>query len=68
MGKDALESGTYTRADIMRLMNISKSTVQRWEKAGYLKPVNPPGTKSTRYLKRDVHRLIEKGKNPDVGE
>lgn len=40
-------------------LQISKVTLWRWEKQGYLVPVSIGGKK--RYKSRDIQRIIEKG-------
>lgn len=56
--KNRLEHETYTRRELCELFRIHRSTVIRWEKAGYLRPVTPPGSKAIRYLKADIERLL----------
>ena len=50
---------TMTQKEVCKFLNISKSTLWRWERDNYLLPTSRMG-RSPQYLKSDVQR-IKKG-------
>lgn len=49
---------TYpSREKVMEMLDVSQSTLWRWQKAGYLVPLNVGGKR--RYKMSDVRRIIE---------
>lgn len=49
---------TYpSREKVMEMLDVSQSTLWRWQKAGYLVPLNVGGKR--RYKMSDVRRILE---------
>lgn len=48
-----LQTPEYTRT----ILNVSKSTLWRWEKSGYLVPINVGG--QCRYKTSDINEILE---------
>lgn len=49
---------TYpSREKVMEMLGVSQSTLWRWQKAGYLVPLNVGGKR--RYRMSDVRRILE---------
>lgn len=49
---------TYpSREKVMEMLDVSQSTLWRWQKAGYLVPLNVGGKR--RYKMSDVKRILE---------
>lgn len=52
------KSETYpSREKVMEMLDVSQSTLWRWQKAGYLVPLNVGGKR--RYRMSDVRRILE---------
>lgn len=52
------KSETYpSREKVMEMLDVSQSTLWRWQKAGYLVPLNVGGKR--RYKMSDVRRILE---------
>ena len=52
------KSETYpSREKVMEMLDVSQSTLWRWQKAGYLVPLNVGGKR--RYRMSDVKRILE---------
>lgn len=52
------KSETYpSREKVMDMLDVSQSTLWRWQKAGYLVPLNVGGKR--RYKMSDVKRILE---------
>ena len=52
------KSETYpSREKVMEMLDVSQSSVWRWQKAGYLVPLNVGGKR--RYRMSDVRRILE---------
>lgn len=52
------KSETYpSREKVMEMLGVSQSTLWRWQKAGYLVPLNVGGKR--RYKMSDVKRILE---------
>lgn len=53
---------TYPSPDqVAKILNIDKSTLWRWGKRGYLKPIEVGGKR--RYRMSDIKGILEEGKN-----
>ena len=55
-------SFTLTRKEVMEVLNISRSTIKRWEKTGELKPISnihKPIIYSTEYIARVIESKDE---------
>ena len=50
-----------------KLLNVSKSTLQRWDNSGKLKAIRTEGG-HRRYKQSDIERLIGENKNEDVNQ
>lgn len=53
------EMATMTREEVAKLFNVTKPTLWRWKKTGYLVP-KEVGSRCL-YLKSDVERMLQKG-------
>ncbi len=62
-----IEEDLLTRQEVARLLGISYPTVVRWDQKGILHRVNPPGTRTARYKRTDIEKLI-KHRNGDDAE
>ena len=56
----AKEMATMPLKEVAELLNVTKPTLWRWEKAGYLVPKKVG--KRVLYLKSDVERMLQKGR------
>ncbi len=56
----AKEMATMTLQEVAELLNVTKPTLWRWEKAGYLIPKKVG--KRVLYLKSDVEQMLQKGR------
>lgn len=57
----AREMATMTREEVAKLFNVTKPTLWRWKKTGYLVPKRAGNR--VLYLKSDVERMLQKGGN-----
>ena len=55
----AKEMATLTREEVAELLNVTKPTLWRWEKAGYLIPKKVG--KRVLYLRSEVEEMVRKG-------
>ncbi|MBQ4519625.1 MAG: helix-turn-helix domain-containing protein [Bacteroidaceae bacterium] len=55
----AKEMATLTREEVAELLNVTKPTLWRWEKAGYLIPKKIG--KRVLYLRSEVEEMVRKG-------
>ena len=55
----AKEMATMTREEVAKLCNVTKPTLWRWKKTGYLVPKRAGNR--VLYLKSDVERMLQKG-------
>ncbi len=53
------EMATLTREEVAELLNVTKPTLWRWEKAGYLIPKKIG--KRVLYLRSEVEEMVRKG-------
>ncbi|MDD3772281.1 MAG: helix-turn-helix domain-containing protein, partial [Weeksellaceae bacterium] len=55
---------TYPSVDqVAKILNVSKTTLWRWDKSGYLKTIEIGGKR--RYRMSDIKKILEGGKNDD---
>ena len=62
-----IEEDLLTRQEVARLLGISYPTVVSWDQKGIIHRVNPPGTRTARYKRTDIEKLI-KHRNGDDAE
>ena len=55
----AKEEATLSRLEVEQTLRVSKQTLWRWEKMGYLKPKR--AGKRLLYFKSDIEALLQKG-------
>lgn len=55
----AKEMATLTREEVTKVLNVTKPTLWRWERAGYLIPKKVG--KRVLYLRSEVEAMIRKG-------
>ena len=55
----AKEEATLSRLEVEQQLRVSKQTLWRWEKLGYLKPKR--AGKRLLYFKSDIEALLQKG-------
>lgn len=55
----AKEMATLTREEVTKLLNVTKPTLWRWEKEGYLIPKKVG--KRVLYLRSEVEAMVRKG-------
>jgi len=53
------EMATLTRDEVTELLNVTKPTLWRWEKAGYLIPKKVG--KRVLYIRSEVEEMVRKG-------
>ena len=56
----AKEMATMTLQEVAELLNVTKPTLWRWKKAGYLVPKTVG--KRVLYLKSEVEQMLQKGR------
>lgn len=61
-----IESGLYTRQQVMRLLNVSSETLGHWKAEG-LRSCRR-GTKQAYYVGRDLIRFLQGGEVADAEE
>lgn len=54
---DAQKEVYYSMDQVMAMVNVSKRTLQRWDKNGFLKSIRVGGL--VRYRKSDIDRMLE---------
>ena len=47
----------FSREDVMKKLNIASSTLWRWQRSGYLVPINVGGQR--RYKSTDIDEILE---------
>lgn len=57
---------TYpSRERVMEILDVSQATLWRWQKSGYLVPINVGGKR--RYRQSDINRILEGDRNARKG-
>lgn len=51
------ESEFLTSSEVMRILKISRSTLNRRIKSGVLRPINPEADRNYRFVKKEVYNL-----------
>ncbi len=61
---DAHTESYPSRERVMQMLDVSQATLWRWQRAGYLVPINVGGKR--RYKMSDIQRILDGG-NPRKG-
>ena len=56
-----MDTNLMTIPETMSLLRVSRNTLHRWSKSGYLRPIKIGG--NVRYLKSDIEKLINASQN-----
>ena len=56
-----MNSALMTIAEVSSLLRVSRNTLHRWSKSGYLQPIKIGGR--VRYLKSDIENFINASRN-----
>lgn len=57
-----MDNELLTKAEVMKILKISASTLRRWDRSGKLKAFQPTTNSSPKYDPKDVQKFVERNK------